>query len=244
MSQIPSAPLIAEIAPRGAIRAAINLGNPVLVQRDPATDEPTGVTMELAAELGRRLDLPIEIIRFEGAGDVVAALANDAWDIAFLAQDPMRANTIAFSPAYVQIEGAYLVPTASRLTTPAEVDSPGLRIAAGRGAAYELHLRRSLKHATLVGTCSPEGAFDLLRAGGAEAAAGIRQPLTAYARRHPGLRVLSEPFMEIRQAMCVPRAREAAARYVREFVEEMKASGFVARALAAAGQHEAVVPES
>lgn len=222
---------VAELAPSGRLRAAINLGNPVLASRDPATGEPCGVSVDLARELSARLGVPVELVVYEAAGKVVDALRSDGWDVAFLAIDPKRALEIAYTPAYVEIEGAYLVREDSPIRDNAEVDAPGVRVVVAQGAAYDLHLTRELKRATLVRAPTSAAVVDTFVAGGYDVAAGVKQQLEADAKRHPGMRLLPGRFMVIRQAMGTPRGREAGACFLAGFVETMKSSGFVARAL-------------
>ena len=230
-----------ELAPTGKLRAAINFGNPVLAQKDPATGEPRGVSVDLARELGRRLGVPVELVTFDAAGKVFEALKTGAWDIAFLAIDPARATEIAFTAPYVVIEGTYLVPTDSPLRTIQDVDRDGVRVAVGNKSAYDLYLTRTLKRAQLVRVPTSPEAIDVFLRDKLEAAAGVKQPLLQFAKTHPDVRVMEGRFMAIEQAMGTPKGREAAARYLREFVEEMKASGFVARALEKSGQGDATV---
>jgi polar amino acid transport system substrate-binding protein len=231
-----------DLAPSGRLRTAINFGNPVLAQKDPATGEPRGVSAELARELARRLGVPIDFIPFDGAGKVVDALKADGWDLAFLAIDPQRAAEITFTAPYVVIEGTYLVPENSAIRSVEDADKDGIRIGASTGSAYYLFLKRELKHAQLVDvTTGGASSFALLAEGRADAVASIKQALLTYASAHPGVRVLPGRFMAINQAMATPKGREAGARFLRAFVEEMKASGFVARALAASGQSDAAV---
>lgn len=239
-SDVPPA-VLQDLAPSGRLRVAINFGNPVLAQKDPATGEPRGVSAELARELGQRLGSPVEFVTFDSAGKVFDALKSNAWDVAFLAIDPARAVGITFSAPYVVIEGVYLVPENSPLRKIEDVDRDGVRIAVGRGSAYDLFLKRELKHAQLVEAPSSAAALDLFLRDGLDAAAGVRQPLVAFASTHPNLRVIPERFMAINQAVGTPKGRDTGARFLRAFVEEMKASGFVAKALAASGQADATV---
>ncbi len=229
------------IAPSGHLRAAINFGNPVLAQKDPQTGAPRGVSVDLARELGRRLGVPVDFVTFDAAGKVFDALRTDAWDVAFLAVDPVRANEITFTAPYVVIEGTYLVPDGSPLHAIEDVDRAGVRVAVARGSAYDLYLTRALQHAQLVRAGTDVEAMDTFLRDGLEAGAGVKQAIAAFAGKHPGMRVLPGRFMIIEQAVGVPKAHDAGAAYVRAFVEEMKASGFVAKALAASGQGEASV---
>lgn len=241
-----SAPVVpsgarSELAPTGKLRAAINYGNPVLAQKDPASGEPRGVSVDLARELGRRMGVPVELITFDAAGKVFDALKRDAWDIAFLAIDPARATEIVFTAPYVVIEGAYLVPTDSPLRTIQDVDRNGVRVAVGNKSAYDLYLTRTLKYAQLVRVPTSPEAIDVFLKDKLEVAAGVKQPLIQFAKTNPNVRVMDGRFMVIEQAMGTPKGREAGALYLREFIEEMKTSGFVARGLEKSGQGDAVV---
>ncbi|WP_336490859.1 ABC transporter substrate-binding protein [Methylobacterium nigriterrae] len=241
MAQAPPPDLVREIAPTGTLRAAINYGNVVLAQK--GTDgEPGGVSAALARELGRRLNVPVTFTTFDTAGAVVEALDGPkTWDMAFLAIDPHRAETVAFSPPYVIIEGTYMVPAGSPITQNDQVDRPGVRIAVGRNTAYDLYLGRHLKAAERVFAPTSLDAVAVFARDHLEAVASVRQPLEAYAREHAGVRVLPGRFMVIEQAVAMPRGREKTAAYISQFIEEMKASGFVAEALVSSGQHDAAV---
>jgi polar amino acid transport system substrate-binding protein len=232
------ADVLKDLAPSGTLRAAINQGNSVLVQKDPAGGEPKGITIMLAKQLGKRLGVPVELVLFNGAGEVFEALKRNAWDIAFLAIEPVRAAEIEFTAPYVIIEGVYMVANASPLKTVADVDRAGVRIGVNKGSAYDLYLTRTLKHATLV---RGDDGIALFRNDKLEAAAGVKQPLVAYAKTDPSVRVMDGRFMAIQQAMGTPKGRLAGAAHLRAYVEEMKASGFVADALKATRQPDAQV---
>ena len=229
-SQVPPAAR-SDLAPTGTLRAAINFGNPILAARDASTGEPRGVSVDLSRELARRLGVPVQFVTYDAAGKVVEGLKSGAWDVAYVAIDPARAVDISYSAAYVVIEGAYLVSQDSPIRSNADVDRDGVRVAVGAGSAYDLFLSRNLKHAKMVRAPTSPAVVDMFVAQKLEVAAGVKQQLEADARRIPGLRLLEGRFMVINQAMGTPRGRDAGAKYLREFVEEMKASGFVARAL-------------
>jgi len=221
---------VADLAPTGKLRAAINFGNPVLAGRDPATGEPAGISTDLARELARRLGVAIEFVRYDSAGKVVDGLKSAAWDVCFLAIDPLRAADISFTAAYAMIEGVYMVAGASPIRGNADVDRSSLRIGVVTGSAYDLFLTRELKQATLVRAAGIDAVVDLWVAGKLDCVAGVKPQLEAIARRLPGLRLLPQRFMAINQAMGTPRGREAGARCLHDFITEMKASGFVAQA--------------
>ena len=243
----PKAPpaAVAELAPSGTLRAAINFGNPILATRDPATGAPRGVSVDLARELGARLGVPVELVPFMAAGKVTDGARTNAWDVAFVAIDPVRGVDMEQTPAYVIIEGAYLVPANSPITANAQVDRAGVRIVVALGSAYDLYLTRELKQATLVRVPTSPAVVDAMVAQRLEASAGVKQVMQAEAKRVPGVRVLDGRFMVINQAMATPKGRLAGASYLSAFVEEMKASGFVAAALARHGiEGAAVAPPS
>ena len=232
--------VVADLAPTGVLRASINLGNPVLAQG--TSDEPTGVTVDLAREIAARLGVPVSFACFDAARKSLAALIAGAADVAFLAIEPAREAEVSFTPSYVIIEGVYAVPDGSPITTAAEVDRPGVRVGVNEGSAYDLFLSRTLTHAQVV-----RGAdgFDVFREQGLEAVAGIRQPLSRHVASQPGLRLVEPRFMQIRQAVATTKNRtDAAIVFLREFVETMKANGFVADALARSGQDATVAPPS
>ena len=229
---LPSYAAKSELAPNGRIYAAINFGNPILAVKNPATGEPAGVSVDLARELARRLGVSVQLVTFEAAGKVVEALKAGSLDIAFVAIDPARAVDISYSAAYVVIEGAYLVEQNSPIRSNDDVDRPGIRVAVGAGSAYDLYLARELKQAKLVRSPTSPTVIDTFLAQKLEVAAGVKQQLEADAKRLPGLRLLDGHFMVINQAMGTPVGRHAGAAYLRDFVEEMKATGFVAQALA------------
>jgi polar amino acid transport system substrate-binding protein len=230
-----------ELAPTGKLRAAINFGNPVLAQRDPAGGEPRGVSADLARELARRLAVPVEFVTYDNAGKVADAARSGAWDVAFLAIDPVRAADIAYSAPYVLIEGAYLVRESSPIRALEEVDRQGVRIVAALKSAYDLYLSRALKQAAIVHAPTSQAVIDVFQREKADVAAGVKQQLQQFAAADPTLRLLPGRFMAIEQAMGIPKGRDAGLSYVRAFVEEMKRSGFVAEALARSGQRDAAV---
>lgn len=241
MAQTADPAAIKALAPTGTLRAAINFGNSVLAQRGPA-GEPRGVSAALAAELARRLTVPLATIPFDGAGKVTDALASGVWDIAFLARDPVRGQGIAFTAPYVLIEGGYAVRAAAAFQTVEGVDAAGVQVAVAKGSAYDLYLTRALVSATLVRFPTGADAATAFLAGQNDALAGVKQPLEALTRQNPTLRMLPGRFMSIEQTMGTPKNRDPAGiAYLDAFIAEMKSSGFVARALAESGQHDAEV---
>lgn len=234
--------VVTAFAPTGRLRAAINLGNPILAGKDSASGQPSGVSVDLARALAQRLGVALELVLFDTAGKSVEAVRSEQADIGFFALDPLRGQEIAFTLPYVLIEGCYMVRADSPLQHNQEVDRPGVRVTVGAGSAYDLYLSRELKQAQIVRAPSSPAVVDTFLAQGLDVAAGVKQQLQADAQRLPGLRLLPGRFMVIEQAMAMPKLRgQAAADSLRAFVQEMKASGFVAAALQRHGIEGATV---
>ena len=230
--------VVSDLAPTGALRTALNLGNPVLVQGTAAA--PTGVTVDIANEIAARLGVRTEFRGFGAARESFEATAAGQADICFLAIEPARAAQIAFTAPYVLIEGVYAVPRDSSLAAVADVDREGVRIGVKDGSAYDLFLTRTLRHAAIVRGAEGTEAFvtrDL------EAAAGVREPMTEFVAAHPEYRLIEGRFMEIPQAVGTVKAkRQETTQFLHEVVEELKANGFVAEALRRSGQTAPVAP--
>ncbi|MFG1814620.1 transporter substrate-binding domain-containing protein [Kribbella sp. NPDC049174] len=227
----------ADLAPSGVLRASINLGNPVLAQGTP--EEPAGVTVDIAREIARRLEVPLELVCFDAARKSFEALTTGQADICFLAIEPARAGEVAFTAPYVIIEGVFAVRRESDLAGVADVDRAGVRVGVKRGSAYDLYLTRTLQHATIVR--GDEG-VDIFLAEGLEAAAGIRQPITQFVAENPEYRVIDERFMEIRQAVGTTKTRHSdTVAYLHTLVEDLKATGFIADSLLRSNQPDAAV---
>jgi len=241
----PSKEELQELTPHGLLRAAINFGNPVLAQKNIESGAPCGVSVDLARELAKHLGVPVQFVLYDAAGKVFEAAQSNAWDVAFLALDPLRAAEILFTAPYVLIEGTYVVRDAAPFHAIEDFDRPGVRIAVGKGAAYDLFLTRTLKNAELIRHDTSAGAMELFLDEGLEAVAGVRQPLLEFARMHSGIRVIDGRFVSIEQAMGTPKGRPAAREFLQSFIEEMKRGGFVASALERSGQRGAgVAPAS
>ncbi|MFE8645883.1 ABC transporter substrate-binding protein [Sphingomonas sp. NCPPB 2930] len=242
---MPASPALrAAFTPTGRLRAAINRGNPILAGTD-AAGQPAGVSIDLARGFAERLGVALELVVFDTAGQSVDAVTAEQADIGFFAIDPVRGAGIAFTAAYVLIEGSYLVRDGSPLQANDEIDRAGHRVAVGKGSAYDLSLSRELKAAEIVRAPSSPAVVDTFVAQNLDVAAGVRQQLEADARRVPGLRLLPGRFMVIQQAMGLPKGRGAeATAALAAYVEEQKASGFVAEALARHGIQGASVAPS
>ncbi len=238
---LPSPDAVRALAPDGALRAAINFGNPILANKDTKTGEPFGVSIDIARELGKRLNVPVELVTFNSAGKVVDAVSANEVSIAFVAIDPVRATTTAYTAPYVVIEGAYLVRNTSSLRDNAEVDRAGTRVVVGAGSAYDLYLTREIKNAMLVRAATSPLVTDVMLQQNLEVAAGVKQQLEADALRVGGVRLLPGRFMVINQALAMPLARAGASEFLKAFIEDLKESGFVAKALERHGIKGALV---
>lgn len=221
--------VVAELAPTGVLRAGINLSNFLLVTGKSASGDPEGVSPDMAAEVARRLGVPVKYVTFKTPGELADAAPHNKWDIGNIGAEPQRAAEITFTAAYCEIEATYLVPAGSKLNSLTDVDAPGVRIATAARAAFGLWLERNIKRATLVTTEAVDGSFDQFVRDKLDALAGLRPRLLTDVEKLPGARVLPGNFMTVQQAIGTPKKNAAAAAWLKDFVEEAKASGLVAR---------------
>lgn len=227
--------IIAQLAPRGLLRAGINLSNFLLVTGRDAHGNPEGVSPDMARAVAERLGVAVRLVPYASPGLLADAVGTDSWDIGLVGAEPQRAEKIAFSAAYAEIEATYLVPAGSPIATIADVDRPGVRIASTARAAYDLWLERNIAQATLLRVEGLDGALNLFTEQKLEALAGLRPRLLKDVETLPGARILDGQFSAVQQAIGTARANAAAAAFLRDFVEEAKASGLVARLIAKHG---------
>ncbi len=221
--------IVSELAPSGTLRAGINMANILLVTGSTSAGEPTGVAPDMARAIADRLGVAVSYMPFASPGEVADAVSSDAWDIALIAAEPARAESIAFSTAYVEVEATYLVSASSSFHLVEDVDHPGMRIAVSAGTAYDLYLTRSLKHAELQRAKGQAGAVDLFITEKLDALAGLRPALNRQVEALPGTRILEGRFTAVQQAIGTKPGNLAAAAFLQEFVAKAKASGLVAR---------------
>jgi polar amino acid transport system substrate-binding protein len=221
--------IVSELAPTGVLRAGINTSNGLLVTGTTASGDPQGVAPDMAAELARRLNVLVAYVKFDRPSKLADAAGTNAWDIGLIGAEPARAEKITFTPAYCEIEATYLVPAGSPLKAVADVDRAGARIAVRRGSAYDLWLERNIKHATLVRSDSADGPFNQFVAEGLEALAALRPQLLEDVKKLSGATILPGNFTSVQQAIGTEKKNAAGAAFLREFVEEAKRSGLVAR---------------
>jgi len=221
-------------APSGTLRVGINLGNPVLANEDTVTKKLSGISVDIAHEIGKRIKLPVQLIPFKSAGATVEGIKNGDIDLIFVAIDPVRGADISYTPAYIQIEGAYMVKANSLLKSNEEIDFLGNEIVVGKGSAYDLYLTREIKNATLLRAANSQSVVDDFMSGKGNVAAGVKQQLESDAKRYEGLRMLPGRFMVINQAIGIPKSRsdfERTTAYLSEVITELKQSGFVANSM-------------
>ena len=223
----PAASVRSDLAPNGTLRVGVNMGNFLLTRRE-SDGKGAGIVFDLGRELARRLGVAVEFVEYENPGKLADAAKTGAWDVAFLGAEPQRAQEIDFTPAYVEIESTYLVPADSPIRRIEDVDRPGVRIAISERSAYELYLTRTLKHAELVRSRGGDAAFQRFVDDKLDALASLRPRLVTDQARLPGSRILEGTFTSVQQASGTPKGRAAGFRYLREFIEEAKASGLVA----------------
>ncbi|NQU71335.1 MAG: transporter substrate-binding domain-containing protein [Rhodospirillales bacterium] len=219
---------LAELAPTGVLRAAINMGNPLLVTGRNSAGDPEGVAADMAREIANRLGVDVTYVPFKSPGELADAAGDNLWDIGLIGAEPSRAKTIAFTKAYVEIDATYLVPAGSPFTSVEDVDRDGVRIAVSGRSAYDLYLTRSLKHAELVRVTGIDASFDLFVSDKLDALAGLRPALNAAAPKLDGSRVMDGKYTTVQQAIGCKLGNDVAAAYLFTFVEDAKASGLVA----------------
>jgi polar amino acid transport system substrate-binding protein len=221
--------IIADLAPTGVLRAAINLSNFLLVTKTDWTGAPVGVAPDLAHEVANRLGVPVQYVPFKTPGELADMAGKDVWDIGLIGAEPQRAETITFTAAYVEIEATYLVPAGSKLKTLADVDTAGVRVAVMGRSAYGLWLDRNIKHAELVRSQTIDSSYQQFVSDKLDALAGLRPRLISDVEKLPGARILDGKFMAVQQAIGTSPKNHAGAAFLRDFVEEVKASGLVAQ---------------
>lgn len=218
-----------DIAQGPRLRAAINIGNRALVQERDGTFH--GVSPALARRLAEEIGKPLDCIRYEGAGGVVADAEAGRWDVAFLAVDPARADVVAFTRPYHLIEAIYAVRADSPIRDISEIDRSGRVVMVAKGSAYDLHLSQTLRHAELLRAASPGDSFRRFAAGEGDVVAGIRQSLENHFADAPGMRFLEAAITQVAQAMALPVARAEALSALDRFVSKAISDDFVARAI-------------
>ena len=234
MTDVDLTALRTEIAPTGTLRVGLNLSNFLLVNAGAREAQPQGIAPDIGRELARRLALPVAFVKYVSPGDLAAAASTGAWDVGLIGADPLRATEIAFTSAYLEIEASYLVLDGSPIRRIEDVDRPGIRIAVGDKTAYDMYLRRTLKHATLYRAAGLDASYELFVRDGLDALAGLKPRLAQDQAKHPGSRILEGRFTAIQQAIGAPIARQAAASFLQEFVVQIK-TGLVAELIARHG---------
>ena len=219
--------LRSELAPTGVLRAGINMANFLLVTGRRDDGGPQGVAPDMASAVAERLGVEVAYVPYETPGQLADDATNGVWDVGLIGAEPARAEHIAFSAAYVEIEATYLVPADSQIQAITDVDQPGVRIAVAARSAYDLYLTRNIQHAELVRVAGLNASYDLFVSDKLDALAGLRPRLISDVEKLPGARLLDGKFTAVQQAIGTPRDREAGAAFLRDFVEEAKASGLV-----------------
>ncbi len=239
---IPDRDVASQLAPTGALRVGLNLGNTLLTRRDPAGGDPGGVAVDLGRELARRIGVPVRLVPYDNTGGLGSSIGSGAWDIAFFAIEAARAKQVDFSSAYVEIDSTFLALRRTPLSTVAQVDREDVVVAVLAGAGYEPALTRSLSRAKLLRVPDTERGIEALSSGKAHALSGLKPALVTYTESHPDFRVLDGKFTTVGQAIGVQKGRPAGARYVNEFVEDVKRSGWLAKLIAAHNVRGLTIP--
>jgi polar amino acid transport system substrate-binding protein len=229
VSETVSESVVKELAPTGVLRAGINMGNMLLVTGRTETGDPAGVAPDMAAEISARLGVPVVYVKYEKPSTLADAAETNAWDIGLIGAEPARAEKIAFTAAYCEIEATYLVPENSPFKTAAEIDQAGVRISVKRGTAYDLWLTRNIKHATVLRSDTADGPINQFVADKLEAMASLRPALLEDVKKVPGTKILPGNFTAVQQAIGTNKSNTAGAAFLSTFVAQAKSSGLVAR---------------
>ncbi|MEM9029048.1 MAG: transporter substrate-binding domain-containing protein [Pseudomonadota bacterium] len=222
----------AELAPTGVLRAGINLSNFLLVTDTAANGDPVGVSPDMAKAVADKLGVPVTYVTYPSPGALADAAEQNEWDIGNIGAEPQRAEAIAFTAAYCEIEATYLVPAGSAIQSIADVDKPGVRIAVSGRSAYGLWLARNIQHAELIKTDSVDSSFDTFVADKLDVLASLKPRLLSDVEKLDGARILDGKFSAVQQAIGTPRKNSAAATWLAEFVEDSKSTGLVAQLIA------------
>jgi polar amino acid transport system substrate-binding protein len=228
MPVTPSAQVISELAPTGVLRAAINMGNFLLVTGKDPSGDPSGVSPDMAAALAARLGVPVKYIPYERPGEIADDAEKGLWDIGNIGAEPQRATVISFTAAYCEIEATYLVPAGSPIQSVGEVDQPGKKCAVTARSAYGLWLENNYNKGELLQFDNANEAIKAFTDRKMDAYAGLRPGLIDVAAKLPGSRILDGQFTAVQQAVGTPRKNAAAFAFLRDFVEESKKNGLIA----------------
>jgi polar amino acid transport system substrate-binding protein len=228
----PTKDVIAELTPTGVLRAGINMSNFLLVTGKTASGDPVGVSPDMAAAIAERLGVPLKLIAYKSPGELGDQAGANVWDIGNIGAEPQRAQTIAFTAAYAEIESTYLVPAGSPIKTIADVDKPGIRISVTGRSAYGLWLENNIKHATLERTDTLDSSLEQFLTQKMDVLAGLRPRLLTDIEKVPGGRILDGQFSAVQQAVGTPKKNQKAAAFLTAFVEEAKRTGLVASFIA------------
>ena len=219
----------AELAPSGTLRVGINAANFLLVSHYVEGSDPHGIAPDLGRELAKQLGIPVAFVVYESPGKLADAGKSDAWDVAFLGNEPQRASEIAFTAPYIEIPVTYLVPQGSPIKNIDEIDRKDVRIAVMERSAYDLFLTNHLAHAQLQRASSIDDSYHLFVEAGLDALAGLKPRLVIDAEKLPGSRILDGQVTAVKQSAGTLHGRETGARFLRQFIEQAKSSGLVAQ---------------
>ena len=223
------------LAPTGKLRVALQQGNALNVTKDPVYGEMKGLGFDLGKELAHRMGVPFEPVLYPSIGALLESGRSGAWDVAHFGFSPGRAKEFDFAPVHLEVEFGYLVPSGSSISTMADVDRPGIRLAVQEKSGPDAFFTASLKNATLVRAPSNPGALEALKSGSADGMGSIKPILFDLSNQLPGSRVLEgRPGIDP-HAMAMPKGRDRAMPYLRQFMEDAKSQGLVKAAIDRAG---------
>jgi len=241
ISTAPTTEARQALAPTGKLRVGLQLGSPHNVIRDPVSGEMKGVGFDLGKELARRMGIPFEPVLYPSVGALLDSGKTGAWDVAFVGFSPARAKEWDFTALHLEMEFGYLIPGGSSISTMADVDRTGIRVAVQEKSQPDIFLSSTLKNAVVVRASSLAGTVEMLKSGRADVIFNIKPSLFEISNQLPGSRVLDGRPGVDPHAMAIPKGRDLGLAYARKFIEDAKSEGLVKAAIERAGIRGAVV---
>jgi polar amino acid transport system substrate-binding protein len=221
-----------EIAPTGKLRVAIAISpaGGAFWSTKTQSGGYAGVPVDLGKEMAAQLGVPVEYVVHQNSGQIVDAVSKGTWDVTFLPKDPEREAKMTFGPIYEVADATYIVKPGSTVTNFADLDKPGIKVAAVNNTTTMRGAIAHLKNAKVTGYQTYDEIFNLLKNGEIDAFALSRDQLNAMATKIPGTRVLDETFKQTITAVAVPPNHPLAAAFAAKFMTEATTNGTLRKA--------------
>ena len=219
--------IIEQLAPKGYLRAAINLSNFLLVTGTDDQGNPEGVSPDLAKALANELNIEYKLIPFKRPGELADAVIGDVWDIGNIANESERAKSITFSHPYTLIESTFLVRESSEINSLQDVDKKDVRIAVAERSAYDLWLTENIKNAELIRAKSIDLSFKIFEDNSYEVLAGLKPRLIDDLKNTKNCKILPGAFTFIKQCIGSKPGNPEAEKFINNFIDKNTKNGFI-----------------